>query len=114
MNVLILGARAPALNGCEPLKNQGGTVSVGDSLSKPLSRFSRSVQHYIGLPEPRQNPTAWGEALETAMQNQHFDLLLPTCEEVFYLAHCLKRLLPLDQVLTSGFSLLHLLSSRGN
>ncbi|HGN0867083.1 TPA: hypothetical protein ACKROV_000287 [Providencia alcalifaciens] len=115
MNVLILGARAPAcLEWARAFNEAGWTVSVGDSLSQPLSRFSCSVQHYVRLPEPRQNPTAWIEALAAAIENQHIDLLLPTCEEVFYLAYGLERLQPLCRVLTSDFPLLHRLHHKGD
>lgn len=115
MNVLILGARAPAcLEWARAFNEAGWTVSVGDSLSQPLSRFSCSVQHYIRLPEPRQNPIVWVEALAAAIENQHIDLLLPTCEEVFYLAYGLERLQPLCRVLTSDFPLLHRLHHKGD
>lgn len=115
MHVLILGARAPAcLEWARSFDEAGWTVSVGDSLSHPFSRFSRSAQHFVRLPEPRQNPAAWVEALATAISTLGIDLLLPTCEEVFYLAHGLERLTPLCRVLTSDFALLHRLHHKGH
>lgn len=114
MHVLILGARAPAcLEWARAFDEAGWTVSVGDSVSQPLSRFSCSVQHFVRLPEPRQAPAAWIEALARVIQAQHIDLLLPTCEEVFYLAHGLARLAPLCRILTSDFALLHRLHHKG-
>ena len=115
MHVLILGARAPAcLEWVRAFDEAGWTVSVGDSLSQPLSRFSRSVQHFVRLREPRQDPVAWVEALATVIKAQHINLLLPTCEEVFYLSHGLERLAPLCRVLTSDFALLHRLHHKGH
>ena len=115
MHVLILGARAPAcLEWARAFAEAGWTVSVGDSLSQPLSRFSCSVQHYVRLPEPRQDPAAWIETLATVIEIQHIDLLLPTCEEVFYLAYGLERLAPLCRVLTSDFDLLNRLHHKGH
>ena len=115
MHVLILGARAPAcLEWARAFDEAGWTVSVGDSLSQPLSRFSRSAQHFVRLPEPRNDPTAWVEALATAIETQRINLLLPTCEEVFYLAHGLERLTPLCRVLTSDFALLHRVHHKGH
>lgn len=115
MHVLILGARAPAcLEWARAFDEAGWAVSVGDSLSQPLSRFSRSAQHYVRLPEPRQDPAAWVEALATVIETQHIDLLLPTCEEVFYLAHGRERLAPLCRVLTSDFALLHRVHHKGH
>lgn len=115
MHVLILGARAPVcLEWARAFDEAGWTVSVGDSLSQPLSRFSRSAHHFVRLPEPRQDPAAWVDALVTAIETQGIDLLLPTCEEVFYLAHGLERLAPLCRVLTSDFTLLHRLHHKGH
>ncbi|XBS70008.1 hypothetical protein ABK905_01325 [Acerihabitans sp. KWT182] len=107
MRVLILGARAPAcLEWARAFSEAGWSVCVGDSLSQPISRFSRAVQHFVRLPEPRQNPTTWIEALEKTIETHRIDLLIPTCEEVFYLGQGLERLTPLCRLLISNFSLL--------
>ncbi|RMQ47820.1 hypothetical protein ALQ04_04073 [Pseudomonas cichorii] len=114
MRVLILGARAPAcLEWARAFSEAGWEVSVADSLSQPLSRFSRSAQHFVRLPEPRQDPAVWIEALARVIEAQQIDLLLPTCEEVFYLAHGLERLAALCRVLISDFALLHRLHHKG-
>ncbi|KQQ55589.1 hypothetical protein ASF84_09610 [Pseudomonas sp. Leaf127] len=114
MRVLILGARAPAcLEWARAFNAAGWTVSVGDSLGQPLSRFSRSVHHFVRLPEPRLDPAGWIEALARVIEAQRIDVLLPTCEEVFYLAHGLERLAPLCRVLTCDFALLHRLHHKG-
>jgi len=48
MHVLILGARAPAcLEWARAFDEAGWTVSVGDSLGQPLSRFSCYNQNLI-------------------------------------------------------------------
>ena len=104
MHVLILGARAPAcLEWAHAFAASGWTVSVGDSLAWPLARSSRAVHRFVRLPEPRSNPQAWVDALAERIRQDAIDLLLPTCEEVFYLAHGLPQLAPLCRVLTSDF-----------
>lgn len=114
MRVLILGARAPAcLEWARAFNEAGWTVSVGDSLGQPLSRFSRSAHNFVRLPEPRLDPAAWIDALARVIEVQRIDLLLPTCEEVFYLAHGMARLASLCRVLTSDFALLHRLHHKG-
>lgn len=114
MHVLILGARAPAcLEWARAFDDAGWIVSVGDSLGQPLSRFSSSVQNFVRLPEPVKNPKAWVEALATTIKTQRIDLLVPTCEEVFYLAHGHGRLAPLCRILTSDFALLQRLHHKG-
>jgi len=115
MRVLILGARAPAcLEWARAFAEAGWAVTVADSLGQPLSRFSRAAERFVRLPEPRHNPDAWVDALAQVIHQQRIDLLLPTCEEVFYLAHGLERLRPLCQVFTSDFALLHRLHHKGD
>jgi len=93
MHVLILGARAPAcLEWARAFKNSGWQVTVADSLAWPVTRASRAIDHYCRLPEPRTNPDEWIDALCQIAAQHRIDLLLPTCEEVFYLAHGLTRL----------------------
>lgn len=115
MHVLILGARAPAcLEWARAFAETGWRVSIGDSLGQPLSRFSCAVHTFLRLPEPRKDPAEWIEALAIFIEMQQVDLLLPTCEEVFYLAHGLDRLAPLCRVFTSDFALLHRLHHKGH
>ncbi|MGE8295013.1 MAG: ATP-grasp domain-containing protein [Pseudomonas sp.] len=114
MHVLILGARAPAcLEWARAFAASGWTVSVGDSLAWPLARSSRAVDHFVRLPEPRSNPQAWIEALAGRVRQDGIELIVPTCEEAFYLAHGLAQLAPLCRVLTSDFELLHRLHHKG-
>lgn len=115
MHVLILGARAPAcLEWARAFDESGWHVTIADSLHQPLSRFSRATHRFAKLPEPRQAPDAWVQALVDLVTEHRIDLLLPTCEEVFYLAHGLERLAPLCRVLTSDFSLLHRLHHKAD
>lgn len=114
MHVLILGARAPAcLEWARAFAASGWRVSVGDSLAWPLARASRAVHAFVRLPEPRSNPQAWIAALAERIRTDGIDLLLPTCEEAFYLAHGLPTLAPLCRVLSSDFELLHQLHHKG-
>ncbi|MEB0079634.1 ATP-grasp domain-containing protein [Pseudomonas sp. CCI3.2] len=115
MHVLILGARAPAcLEWARAFKLAGWTVSVADSLMFPLSRYSLTVERSILLPEPKKQPEIWIKALADTILKHGIDLLIPTCEEVFYLAHGLERLAPLCRVFTSDFDLLHRLHHKGD
>lgn len=112
MHVLITGARAPAcLEWARAFHAAGWRISVGDSLSWPLTRASKAVDHYLRLPEPRNDVAAWSTALEQAVIRLGIDLILPTCEEAFYLSHAAHRL-PC-RVLTSDFALMHQLHHKG-
>jgi hypothetical protein len=112
MHALILGARAPAcLEWARAFKAAGWRVTVGDSLRWPMTRFSRAICHYERLPEPHRSPADWIEALRVIVVEQAVDLVLPTCEESFYLAHG-RHCIPCD-VMTSDFKLMHRLHHKG-
>lgn len=112
MHVLITGARAPAcLEWARAFAAAGWTVSVADSLKLPLSRFSQAVQHFVQLPPPRSQLTAYTQALQHVIRQQGIDLVIPTCEEAFYLSFIAPQL-PCP-VLCSPFELMHQLHHKG-
>jgi len=112
MHVLILGARAPAcLEWARAFHTAGWHVSVGDSLRWPVARFSRATHDYLRLPEPRPDPAGWIAALRTAVSARGVDLVLPTCEESFYLAHGRDQI-PCS-VFAVDFQLMHRLHHKG-
>ena len=112
MHVLILGARAPAcLEWARAFNAAGWRVTAGDSLRWPVARFSSAIHDYLRLPEPRPDPVGWIEALRTAVAKLGVDLVLPTCEESFYLAHGRDRI-PC-KVMTVDFPLMHRLHHKG-
>lgn len=91
--VLILGARAPAcLEWARAFTASGWQVYVADSLAQPVSRYSCAASHYFRLPEPRYDPLGWWTALAKLVKQHQIGLVLPTCEEVFYLGHGLEHL----------------------
>jgi hypothetical protein len=114
MRVLILGARAPVcLEWARAFRASQWQVYAADSLAWPLTRASKAVDGYIRLPEPRYALHDWAQALANALTEHHIDLLLPTCEEAFYLAHCLSRMPAHCQVFCSPFDLMHQLHHKG-
>ena len=93
MHVLILGARAPAcLEWARIFAAANWEVSAADSLKWPISRYSKAVRRYLRLPEPRSDPKAWVAAIHAIIGDLDINLILPTCEEVFYLSHGLPQL----------------------
>lgn len=107
MHYLILGARAPAsLEWARAIKQQGWQVTLADSLAWPLSRFSEAGKKYYRLPEPRPNPQAWINSVKKLVIDKKIDWIIPTCEEVFYLAWGASELQKHCQLLISDFSLL--------
>lgn len=112
MRVLILGARAPAcLEWARAFRAAGWRVGVGDSLAWTVTRFSIATHDYLRLPEPIANPEAWIAALRAAVIERGIDLVLPTCEEAFYLAHG-RTHIPC-RVIVPDFALMHRLHHKG-
>ena len=108
MHVLILGARAPAcLEWARAFRAADWDVTAADSLAWPLTRSSSSIDRYLRVPEPRDNPTEWVNVLEQFVTEQIVDLIIPTCEEVFYLAHGLPRLERICQVFVTDLAVMH-------
>jgi hypothetical protein len=85
--VLILGARAPiALEMARSFSAAGCKVIMADSLRLTLARWSNCVDAYYTLPAPNKNPIHFIEVLNTIIQTEKIDHLIPTCEEVFYVS----------------------------
>lgn len=86
-SVLITGARAPAaLHLARLFHGAGHRVVLGDSLNQPLARASRSCADYFPLPRPREEPEAYADRLSDLLDAESISLVIPTCEEIFYLA----------------------------
>lgn len=109
--ILITGARAPvALHLTRCLTEAGHSVFLADSLCFPLARATRLAQTYVRLPEARRNPRAYGYAVADACRAHDIDLIIPTCEEVFYLAaarDCFGVALPLLAPSFEDLALVH-------
>lgn len=112
-NVLILGARSPvALDHARRFAAQGWHVIVADSVPCRITRWSRAVHVGETLPSARDDLRAYAQALNRIIAAHRVDLVLPTCEEVFYVARC-RSLLPQDvRVLVAPFDTLAMLHSK--
>ena len=85
--VLITGARAPvALHLARLFHGAGWRAVLADTPARPLSAASRFVAAYHRLPPPRFAPQAYGDAVEALVLRERPSLVIPTCEEIFYLA----------------------------
>ncbi|HUG71862.1 MAG TPA: hypothetical protein VMK82_00425 [Steroidobacteraceae bacterium] len=94
MRVLILGGRAPvALDLARRFARSGHTVLIGDSASSRLSGASRAVAITLPrLPAPRTQLADYASALRRHIARERIDLVIPTCEETFYLSHIRSQL----------------------
>lgn len=112
-NVLILGGRAPvALDHARRFAQQGWCVHVADSIACRLSGWSRSVSSTVRLASPRDDGAGFAAGLNAAITRHAIDLVVPTCEEVFYLSRHRAALPASCRVLADDFGSLRRLHSK--
>lgn len=111
--VLVTGARAPvALDLARQFYAAGCEVYAADSVRMPPCRVSRQVRQTFVVSEPRRDPRAFIDDLARLITLHQIDLLLPTCEEIFYVARFRDRL-PADcRVVCAGFELVAALHNK--
>ncbi len=87
MNILFTGGRAPAtLELARAFHRAGHTIFMAESLHGHLSQPSRVVTKNFIVPPPRQKTDEFINALRTIILENKIDLLIPTCEEIFYVS----------------------------
>lgn len=91
--VLITGARAPAaLDLARSFKAAGFEAHMADCTPSRMAAFSRASAKVHLYPSPRRNFTDFARAMSNLIERIQPTVVVPTCEEVFYLAaldaHC--------------------------
>lgn len=114
LNILITGGRAPAaLELARLLHHAGHRVYAAESAASHLCRVSSAVESSFRLAPPRQHPQRFLKELETLIVRLRIDLLIPTCEEIFYIARGLERLRGHCRVLSPDLGQLRQLHHKG-
>ena len=91
--ILLTGGRAPAtLELARLFKRAGHRVIAADSVPHTLCSRSRAVESAPLLPAPKQRFAAFCERLGDLIEAEEVDLLVPTCEELFYVAMAAPQL----------------------
>ncbi|MBF0267831.1 MAG: ATP-grasp domain-containing protein [Alphaproteobacteria bacterium] len=91
--VIITGTRAPAALDLARLFAAAGWRVVGaDRLRWPISRLSKAFDRHHRLPWARDDHRAFVDRLAELIRFEKADLLLPTCEEAFFIARHKDRL----------------------
>lgn len=75
-----------ALHLARLLHGAGHRVILADTPARPIAASSKACARYHRLPPPRFEPQAYAEAVEGLVRAESIGLVIPTCEEVFYLA----------------------------
>jgi hypothetical protein len=111
--VLILGGRAPAaLDHARRFAFQGWQVHIADSIPCRLSGWSRAVGNTLAIAPPRTDPAGFIASIQRAIAQHKIDLVVPTCEEVFFLARYRKLLPATVRVAVDDFDILRVLHSK--
>jgi hypothetical protein len=98
--VLITGGRAPAaLDLARRFAAAGRRVVVADSTPFYLARATAAADAAAVVPSPRDAPLAFLAAVRALIARHGVTLIVPTCEEVFYLARFAAELRPLATLL---------------
>jgi predicted ATP-grasp superfamily ATP-dependent carboligase len=112
-NVLLTGGRAFAtLELARHLARHGHRVVGAESMPIHLCRYSRYVAKHYRVPAPNVESGAFIDALVAIVQREKIDVLIPTCEEIFFVAQGLERLRPYCRVLCASFEQLMRLHSK--
>ncbi|RAV01956.1 ATP-grasp domain-containing protein [Paenibacillus sp. YN15] len=92
-NILLTGGRAPCtLELARAFHAAGHRVLVAESARRHLCRVSRAVEQSFAVPPPNGETASFLEALEAIVTREGVDVLIPTCEEIFFVAKGLERL----------------------
>lgn len=112
-HILLTGGRAPVtLDLARQFAAHGYRVIVAESMPVHLCRYSRAVTCHYGVPSPNTATDAFIDTLIAIIKHEKIDLLIPTCEEIFFVAQGLERLQQHCTVFTAPIEQLRRLHSK--
>jgi glutathione synthase/RimK-type ligase-like ATP-grasp enzyme len=101
-----MSPRAPVtLELARRFHSRGDEVFLCDSLRFACANFSRSKHRSFLVPRPKQATEEYVAALNKIVERERIDLIVPTCEEIFYLAAYQKQIA--CRVFVDSFEKLH-------
>ena len=111
MRVLLTSPRAPVtLDLARRFSGSGHEVFVCDPLRFGCGTFSRHVRQAFHAPRPSDSGEQYVSALQGIVETHRIDYLVPTCEEIFYIAKHRPRIE--CQVFVDDFDKLHRLHNK--
>lgn len=113
INILLTSGRAPVTLELARLFSAAGyKVFVADSMEHHLCSNSRYVFKNFFVPPPRFEPVDYITALVEIVKQEKIYLLIPTCEEIFYISHGVSQLTPYCQVFAEPLEKLNRLHNK--
>jgi predicted ATP-grasp superfamily ATP-dependent carboligase len=114
MNILLTSSRAPVtLELIRVFGRAGHSVYATDSIPWTLGSHSRYLARHVVTPPPRYDSAGFARALLRVIDQERIDWLIPTCEEVFYVARHHAELAARTRVCTEPLATLALLHHKG-
>jgi len=114
VRVLLTGARGiPALAAVRQLQRAGNEVLVCDTFPTHATRHSREVERSFQVPAPRFEEEAFIQRLLSLIEEHRVDALVPTGEEILYVARHGERLRERCLVVADSFEQLVALHDKG-
>jgi predicted ATP-grasp superfamily ATP-dependent carboligase len=102
--VLITGTRAPAaIDLARSFAREGWRVHGADRLAWPIARLSSAFSAQHRLPSANADHRAFADRLIAIVERERVDLLVPTCEEAFFIARHKDRIERHCRVAVSDF-----------
>ncbi len=112
-SVIITGGRAPAaLELARCFAAEGWRVISAESQALYLSQSSRFVHKTVRVRPPHQDPKGFVDDLAKIIESEKAELLIPTCEEAFYVSAGKEKLSKNCRVWTDSNTKLHELHSK--
>ena len=103
---LLTGVRLPyAIDLARNLARHGHRVVAADSIRFPVGRHTRAVRAFHRVPAPRTHWTAFRREVLDIVQAEAVDHVVPTCEEVAYVARLKPSLPPRCRAVCADFEL---------
>lgn len=113
IKVLVTGARAPVtLHLCRILHDSGHLVFAADSVSYALTKSSKMVQDFLLYPSPKFQTADFITVLVDFIKMNEIDLLIPTCEESFYISKYKDELSAYCEIFVGDFQQMMLLHNK--
>jgi predicted ATP-grasp superfamily ATP-dependent carboligase len=107
MNILITSSRAPvALELIRMFGRAGHRVYATDTMRWTVGSHSRFLQQHIVTPPPRYQSAGFADALHRIIERARIDWLIPTSEEVFFVARHYQQLAAQTHVFTEPIGVL--------
>ena len=111
--VLITGGRSPvALYLSRLFSKSGYDVYVAETFDINMTAYSSYIKKNILIPPPAQKTEEFIKVLRENIINFKIDILIPTCEEIFYISKFKSQLDEFCNVVTENFSILKELHSK--